>query len=651
MACGVRAVTLEDMSPRRVRTGIFALVVASLTTALGVAPVAQAATATTRYIVRFTDGTSTATVESLTKKNWSITSVIGSREYKKMSRVFNGAVATLTNSELTELRKSSNVLWAEADATVTKQATVSPTPSWGLDRIDQRALPLDSSYTYPNDGAGVDVYMVDTGIDTAQTQFTGRLGQAPTNGYDGIVDGNGTDDCNGHGTHAAGIAGGSTYGVAPAVRLIPIRVLDCTGSGTISGVIAGIDWAIGHHTTTPAVMNLSLGTSKSASLDSAVDRAFADGITMVVAAGNSNVDACNTSPAGDKVSALTVGASTTSDSRASFSNFGDCLDIFAPGVSITSAGISSATASAVMSGTSMAAPHVTGLVARYLSVNLTANPTTVMNAIIAESTPDVVTNAGTASPNRLAFASSGVVPSPSSSAPSSTSPGTTPSTAPSTNAPTTTVTVPPTTTTTIPPVVATPPSPTSNVSAVAGASSAVLSWTPEANGGLPITSHIIRVYRGGALVKTVVVDADTIHTIGGLQSGSTHTFSVAAMNGLGVSDFSSSSTSIIPLKITATYSKAKPSTVETVVPGAPTKVTATRSKSQVIFRWTPPKNASVSSFQIMISKSGSTVADITTTASGGLRLSGLKKGKYAFVVVAKNMAGTSRPSAIRSFTL
>jgi subtilisin family serine protease len=272
-------------------------------------------------------------------------------------------------------------------------------PSWGIDRIDERDLPLSSSYTTTaSNGSGVTAYVVDTGIRITHQQFGGRASY----GRDTVDNDDVASDCNGHGTHVAGTIGGSTYGVARQVRLIAVRVLNCAGSGTWSGVIAGIDWAAGHHGTGPAVMNLSLGGGANTAVDDAIQRAVADGITVAVAAGNSAANACNYSPA-RAPNALTVGATTSTDARASYSNFGTCLDLFAPGSSITSAWSTGDSATNTISGTSMASPHVAGVAALYLEDHAGANPATVRSALVGIATTGHVTSAGTGSPNLLLF--------------------------------------------------------------------------------------------------------------------------------------------------------------------------------------------------------------------------------------------------------
>jgi subtilisin family serine protease len=278
------------------------------------------------------------------------------------------------------------------------EASVTQTgATWGIDRIDQRALPLSGTYTYNFTGAGVHAYIIDTGIRATHQQFAGRVG----NGFTAINDANGTNDCNGHGTHVSGTVGGSTYGVAKAVTLHPVRVLDCNGSGTTSGVIAGVDWVTQNHAPA-AVANMSLGGGISTSLDTAVANSIASGVTYAIAAGNSNANACNFSPA-RVAAALTAGATTTTDARSSFSNFGTCVDIFAPGSGITSSWNTSDTATNTISGTSMATPHVTGVAALYLEQFPGSSPAAVAQGIVNNATTGVVGNPGTGSPNRLLF--------------------------------------------------------------------------------------------------------------------------------------------------------------------------------------------------------------------------------------------------------
>ncbi|MDN4020457.1 S8 family peptidase [Acinetobacter pittii] len=296
------------------------------------------------------------------------------------------------------MKKNPNVVSLENDTIMKIDATTQSKPDWGLDRIDQKALPLNSAYSYLQTGSGTTAYIVDTGILSTHQQFSGRV----LSGYTAISDGNGTTDCNGHGTHVAGTVGGSTYGVAKNVSLVPIRILGCDGSGASSNVIAGLDWIL-KNGKKPAVVNMSLGGGASTSLDSAVENLFNNGYVMVVAAGNSNTDACSSSPA--RVSkAITVAATDNTDTRASYSNYGSCVDIFAPGSQINSSWIGNNTATKILNGTSMATPHVAGVVAEMLQSTPNATPQTISTNLVNQASSNVVKNPS-GSPNRLLYKS------------------------------------------------------------------------------------------------------------------------------------------------------------------------------------------------------------------------------------------------------
>ena len=306
----------------------------------------------------------------------------------------NGFAVEMTEEDAERLSQDFRVKFVEEDGVVNADATQS-NPPWGLDRIDQRNLPLNAIYTFNWTGAGVRAYIIDTGIRTAHAQFGGRA----SNVFDAFG-GNG-QDCNGHGTHVAGTVGGSTFGVAKSALLSGVRVLNCSGSGSNSGVIAGVDWVRLNHIA-PAVANMSLGGGISSALDTAVNNLHNANVTIAVAAGNSNTNACNSSPA-RAANAITVGSITQSGARSSFSNFGTCLDIFAPGSGILSAWFTSNTATATLSGTSMASPHVAGAAALYKQANPSASSTTIRNALVNNATTNVVGNPGTGSPNRLLY--------------------------------------------------------------------------------------------------------------------------------------------------------------------------------------------------------------------------------------------------------
>ncbi len=308
----------------------------------------------------------------------------------------SGFAAVLPEEAVIELEQNPDVEYVEPDTVVTALVT-QPNAAWGLDRIDQRDRPLSGGYEYGVDGSGVHAYIIDTGILNTHQEFAGRMGD----GFTAIMDGRDTVDCNGHGTHVAGTVGGATYGVAKRVTLHPVRVLNCSGSGTTSGVIAGVNWVRNHHSG-PAVANMSLGGGASSSLDTAVRNAIGGGVTFAVAAGNENQNACNTSPA-RTVEAITVGATTSSDVRSSFSNYGSCVDLFAPGSGITSAYYSSNTATATFNGTSMASPHVAGAAALYLSVQPNASPAQVVEGLINNASPNKLGSIGAGSPNLLLY--------------------------------------------------------------------------------------------------------------------------------------------------------------------------------------------------------------------------------------------------------
>jgi subtilisin family serine protease len=328
------------------------------------------------------------------KQEAGLTKSYGGAVKRSFGKALNGYEATLSEAQAKRLAANAKVEYVEQNRVITLAATQT-NATWGLDRIDQRARPLSTTYTYPVTASNVTAYIIDTGIRYTHSQFGGRA----TPGYDAV--GSGAVDCNGHGTHVAGTVGGSTHGVAKAVKLVGVRVLNCSGSGTTAGVIAGVNW-VTNNAVKPAVANMSLGGGASTSIDTAVRNSIASGVTYAVAAGNSNANACNASPA-RVPTAITVGSTTNTDARSSFSNYGTCLDIFAPGSSITSAWYNSNTATNTISGTSMASPHVAGAAALVLSRNTGFTPAQVASALTTNATTGVVTSPGTGSPNRLLF--------------------------------------------------------------------------------------------------------------------------------------------------------------------------------------------------------------------------------------------------------
>ena len=310
------------------------------------------------------------------------------------SHALRGFAARMSAKSIRDLQHNPWVEFIEPDQEMQAIGTQT-NATWGLDRVDQRDRPLNGTYTWTPTGAGVRAYIIDTGILTAHSDFGGRA----SNGFDAFG-GNG-QDCNGHGTHVAGTVGGNTWGVAKGVTLVGVRVLNCSGSGSNSGVIAGVDW-VTQNRVRPAVANMSLGGGASTALDNAVRNSIASGVTYAVAAGNSGANACNYSPA-RTAEAITVGATTSSDARASYSNYGSCLDIFAPGSSITSAWYTSNSATNTISGTSMASPHVAGVAALYLQGNTGASPSTVAGALLNTATSGRLSGIGSGSPNLLLY--------------------------------------------------------------------------------------------------------------------------------------------------------------------------------------------------------------------------------------------------------
>ncbi|MGA5469700.1 S8 family peptidase [Streptomyces arboris] len=328
----------------------------------------------------------------------------GLRPLFTYGNVLHGFAVTLTATELEAVRAVPGVLAVEENAEVAVETPRAgglfraPAATWGTDRIDQRALPLDDTFTTTATGDGVKVYVVDTGIDATHAEFGSRV----VKGYDAVSDGRDGQDCNGHGTHVAGTVGGSISGVAKDASLVGVRVLNCQGRGTWAGIIAGFDWVAkdAAGSSTPAVLNASLGGARSRAVDAAVEAVADAGVLPVVAAGNEDQDACDVSPAAaDGV--VTVGASDRQDRETAFSNWGSCVSLYAPGADIVSAKLGGGTVS--LNGTSMASPHVAGVAALHKEENPSATPAAVTSWLTDTATPDVLSGLGQGSPDLLLY--------------------------------------------------------------------------------------------------------------------------------------------------------------------------------------------------------------------------------------------------------
>ncbi|TWP52119.1 S8 family peptidase [Lentzea tibetensis] len=340
------------------------------------------------YIVKMRDDVLSANANGLAAK-------FGGQVGHVYSSTIKGFSVKMSERQARRLAADPAVEYVQVDQVMRLQATQVNPPSWGIDRIDQRLLPLDKKYTYNSSGKNVNAYVLDTGVRITHRDFGGRA----KNGRDFVDNDNVAQDGHGHGTHVAGTIGGTTFGVAKDVTIHAVRVLNNQGSGTLAGVIAGIDW-VGTNHVKPAVANMSLGGGANTALDQAVRGAILKGVTFAVAAGNANTNAANTSPARVK-EAITVGSTEITDRRSSFSNFGPIVDVFAPGTGITSAWNTSDTATNTISGTSMATPHVVGVVARHLQGGFNQTPAQVEAAIVAAATPNKVTNPGAGTTTRL----------------------------------------------------------------------------------------------------------------------------------------------------------------------------------------------------------------------------------------------------------
>jgi subtilisin family serine protease len=347
------------------------------------------------YLVVLSDGELATRGESIAAVTAELVKAAGGELMYGYDAALKGFAVKMDEAQAKALLADPRVDYVEENGVFELNATQTGA-TWGLDRIDQAARPLSTTYNYTSTGANVHAYVIDTGIRRAHTQFTGRIG----NHFDAITSGGTAEDCQGHGTHVSGTVGGTTHGVAKNVTLHPVRVFSCSGSTTTAAIVAGVNWVTSNRIL-PAVANMSLGGGASTAMDSAVSNSINAGVTYAIAAGNSSANACNTSPA-RVAAAITVAASDSSDRHASFSNFGSCVDIYAPGVAVVSSYYTSNTATASLSGTSMASPHVAGVVARLLQAG-NQTPAAVASALISTANLNRITGVPSGTPNRLLF--------------------------------------------------------------------------------------------------------------------------------------------------------------------------------------------------------------------------------------------------------
>jgi subtilisin family serine protease len=508
----------------------------------------------------------------------------------------HGFSASLTATEAAALSHTAGVTAVSPNSIAHIAATQNPTPSWGLDRTDQAALPLDNSFSYPDTaGAGVRVYIVDTGVQGNNPDFAGRM----ATGIDEVTaNGNPAVDCHGHGTHTAGTAAGSVYGIAKFATIVPVRVLDCTGSGSYTGIIAGLNWiAANNPVGTPAVVSMSLGGVVDTTLNATIAILATKNIVSVVAAGNDGLNACNYSPASEPT-AITVGATDTTDARASFSNYGSCVDLFAPGVNITSDLNSAAGGSQVMSGTSMATPHVTGAVAEYLSLNPTATTAQVTSALIGGAVPGIVGNSLTPGGNYLlntTFINNLATPS-----------------------------------------TAVPNTPTALAAGTVTSTSVALSWVAPANtNSNPATSYKVEYKPTTGSSWSSLTSSSTSATVTGLTGLTSYDFRVSAVNSVG----------------TGTATSSVSATTRGTAPAAPTGLNANGiTSTSITLNWTPPTNVGsspITSYTVEYKRSNVATYTSTTVTTNTAVISGLTAASaYNFRVSATNTSGTSSPSAV-----
>lgn len=547
------------------------------------------------YIVVYRSAMRGAEAEAMTREYAGRLSLKPRQQFRHALRGFHSALDAAT---LDELRHDPRVAYIEQNQRVSLAVTQNG-PTWGLDRSDQVATPLDRVYNYSQTGAGVDAYIIDTGIRLTHSEFGGRA----ITGYDAVTVGGTAVDANGHGTHVAGTVGGATYGVAKGVRLIAVRVLDASGSGTTAGVVAGVDWVTGDHTTRPAVANMSLGGGTSATLDAAVSNSIADGVVYCIAAGNSAFDASTQSPA-RVPEAITVAASDSLDRFANFSNYGSIVDLIAPGVAITSSWLTSDAALNTISGTSMATPHVCGAAALVLEANPAYSPAEVAGVLTSTASVGSVSLVPSGTVNRLLYTAAAAAPPPPAP---------------------------------VEPVLALPVDLATGVS-----TSPTLSW----NASTGASTYRLQVSTS-ATFATIAIDRANLTTLSsaltGLAGSTTHYWRVSASNAGGSSAFS------VPFRFTtAAAPPAAPATPTLVSPVNGAKLT-TRTPTLL---WNASARAVTYRVQISTSNSFRTVNfdNATLTATSVVTPLLATKTTYYWRVSASNSGGTSAFSTILKFS-
>jgi subtilisin family serine protease len=552
---------------------------------------AYAVEARSNYLVIVKPGTDVQMRKAIT--------ALGEKPIDELDYVLDGFTLNLTEADANALSVNPNVLQVIPDTPVQLFGTDEPAASWGLDRIDQSQTAADNKYNYPDSaGAGVRVYVVDTGVQLDNPEFAGRT----LPGFDATGSGNTTTDCHGHATHVAGTAAGTKYGVAKKATIVSVKVLSCSGSGSTIGVVSGLDWiAANHPKGTPGVVNMSIGGGANSSLNAAVERLNALGILNVVAAGNDNNDACLYSPA-SAVSAITVGSSDSRDARSSFSNYGNCVDVFAPGSYITSARASDPNGSAQMSGTSMATPHVAGLAALYLGQNPGATNTQVTAAIRAGGILNAINNAQ--SPTGNILINNGFtrgLPNP----------------APNPN-----------------PVINAPDAPTGLTLVSATSNTATVRWeAPRYDGGSPVIGHRVLYKLNGTLYwSSIGVGGSTELTLTNLTAGSVYQIKVGAYNAIG----------------SGMYSPEIKASTQAGIPSAPESLTAFAGPTMVQLNWNPPTNnagGAIANYVVQ-QLQGTSYVTVATPATNTALISGLTTGvNYSFRVFSQNASGMSASAA------